>query len=164
MKSRRAFTLIELLVVIAISGKDSKEYWHGFTHPGKFEGVLPALWGDGGVTIYRVPLREFTLAHTVPEAAFPIQLNADDRKFFAYEAGVQIDMQGQRPAGGRYLNLSLPTRGNEAPDDSWIVGQVLNLNGRTYFNTVTRPASSTAGLPPLRRLALVFRRRRPTAS
>ena len=54
---------------IAISAKDSSEYWHGFTHPDKFEGLLPALWRDAGVTIYRVPLREFTLAHIVPESA-----------------------------------------------------------------------------------------------
>jgi hypothetical protein len=54
---------------IAISGKDSQEYWRAFGHPEKFEGVLPALWSEGGVTIYRVPLREFTLAHVVPEAA-----------------------------------------------------------------------------------------------
>jgi hypothetical protein len=54
---------------IAISAKDSKEYWHGFNHPEKFEGLLPALWRDSGITIYRVPLREFTLAHIVPEGA-----------------------------------------------------------------------------------------------
>jgi hypothetical protein len=59
---------------IAISAKDSKEYWHGFTHPDKFEGLLPALWRDGGVTIYRVPLREFTLAHIVPESALVRQI------------------------------------------------------------------------------------------
>ena len=54
---------------IAISGKDSQEYWRAFGHPEKFTGVLPALWSEGGVTIYRVPLREFTLAHIVPESA-----------------------------------------------------------------------------------------------
>jgi hypothetical protein len=55
--------------VIAISGKDSKEFWHGFTHPEKFEGRLPVVWQYGGVTLYRVPLREFALAHIVPESA-----------------------------------------------------------------------------------------------
>ena len=52
--------------MIAIGGKDSDEYWHAFVHPEKFNGVLPALWREGGVTMYRVPLREFTLAHIVP--------------------------------------------------------------------------------------------------
>jgi hypothetical protein len=55
--------------VAAISGKDSGEYWRPFTHPEKFDGVLPALWKESGVTMYRVPLREFTLAHIVPEGA-----------------------------------------------------------------------------------------------
>jgi hypothetical protein len=54
---------------IAISGRDSQEYWRAFGHPEKFAGVLPALWSEGGVVIYRVPLREFTLAHIVPEGA-----------------------------------------------------------------------------------------------
>ncbi|HXK02569.1 MAG TPA: hypothetical protein VMS37_09225 [Verrucomicrobiae bacterium] len=55
--------------VIAISGRESQEYWRAFGHPEKFDGVLPALWSEGGVTFYRVPLREFTLAHIVPEWA-----------------------------------------------------------------------------------------------
>jgi hypothetical protein len=54
---------------IAISGKNSQEYWKAFGHPEKFDGVLPVLWSEGGVNIYRVPLREFTLAHIVPENA-----------------------------------------------------------------------------------------------
>ncbi len=55
--------------VVAISGKESGEYWRPFTHPEKFDGVLPALWKESGVTMYRVPLREFGLAHMVPEGA-----------------------------------------------------------------------------------------------
>ena len=55
--------------VIAISSKTSKEYWHGFTHPEKFQSTLPVLWSEDGVTMYRVPLREFTLAHVVQESA-----------------------------------------------------------------------------------------------
>jgi hypothetical protein len=54
---------------IAVCGKDSESFWKAFSSPKKFEGVLPALWTSGGVTIYRVPLREFTLAHIVPESA-----------------------------------------------------------------------------------------------
>jgi hypothetical protein len=55
--------------LVAVSGKNSQEYWKSFAHPEKFDGVLPALWSEGGVNIYRVPLREFALAHTVPESA-----------------------------------------------------------------------------------------------
>jgi len=53
---------------IAIGGKESQEFWKAITHPEKFRD-LPALWTTGGVTIYRIPLREFTLAHQVPEGA-----------------------------------------------------------------------------------------------
>jgi hypothetical protein len=55
--------------VIAVSGKDSQEHWKAFTHPDKFEGVLPSLRREGGVTMYHVPLCEFTPAHVVPESA-----------------------------------------------------------------------------------------------
>jgi hypothetical protein len=55
--------------VVAIPARNSEEYWKGVTHPEKFEGVLPVLWQAGGVTMYRVPLRESSLAHTVPESA-----------------------------------------------------------------------------------------------
>jgi len=55
--------------VVAVTSKDSQEFWKAFTHPQKFDGVLPVLWSEGGVTMYRVPLREFTLAHVLPESA-----------------------------------------------------------------------------------------------
>jgi hypothetical protein len=55
--------------VVAIPGKNSDEYWKGFTHPETFEGVLPVVWQWRGVVMYRVPLREVTLAHIVPETA-----------------------------------------------------------------------------------------------
>ncbi len=53
---------------VGISGPDSKEYWHPFVHPRQFEGMLPVLWSEDGVTIYRVPVRETALAHVVPES------------------------------------------------------------------------------------------------
>ena len=57
------------VAVAAIPGKNSEEYWKGFAHPETFAGALPVLWQAGGVTMYRVPLREVSLAHTVPESA-----------------------------------------------------------------------------------------------
>src|SRR5262249_23673342 len=59
--------------LVAISGKNSQEYWKSFSHPEKFDGLLPVLWSQGGVNIYRVPLRESTLAHIVPETALVSQ-------------------------------------------------------------------------------------------
>jgi hypothetical protein len=54
---------------VAVSGPDSWEYWKPFSRPRKFEGVLPVLWSEHGVTIYRVPQRSNSLAHVIPQAA-----------------------------------------------------------------------------------------------
>jgi hypothetical protein len=54
---------------IAVSGPHSQELWKGFGHPKKFDGILPALWSEDDVTIYRVPLRSDSLAHVVPLSA-----------------------------------------------------------------------------------------------
>jgi hypothetical protein len=54
---------------IAVSGPNSQEFWKPFTHPAKFEGLLPVLWREDDVTIYRVPQRTVSLAHVVSEMA-----------------------------------------------------------------------------------------------
>ena len=53
---------------VGISNKESREYWKPFSHPAKFDGVLPVLWSQSGVTIYQITGRT-GLAHVVPEAA-----------------------------------------------------------------------------------------------
>jgi hypothetical protein len=54
---------------VAVSGPHSSEFWKAFQHPEKFEGVLPVLWREDDVTIYRVPQRFASLAHVIPESA-----------------------------------------------------------------------------------------------
>ena len=54
---------------IAVSGPNSQEYWKPFTHPAKFESLLPVLWRADDVTIYKVPQRTASLAHVVNETA-----------------------------------------------------------------------------------------------
>ncbi len=54
---------------IAVSGPNSAEFWKPFTHPDKFQDLLPVLWRDSGVTIYKVPRRTGSLAHVVSETA-----------------------------------------------------------------------------------------------
>jgi hypothetical protein len=54
---------------IAVSGPNSQEFWKAFTHPAKFDGLLPVLWRQDDVTIYRVPQRTASLAHVVNETA-----------------------------------------------------------------------------------------------
>ena len=54
---------------IAVSDHNSMEFWQPYIHPHKFEGMLPALWSEGGVTFYRIPQRTASLAHVIPEGA-----------------------------------------------------------------------------------------------
>lgn len=54
---------------IAVNGPDSKEFWQPYARPHKFDGVLPALWSESGVTIYRIPQRSPSLAHVIPASA-----------------------------------------------------------------------------------------------
>jgi hypothetical protein len=54
---------------IAVSGPKSQEYWKPFSHPAKFDGLLPVLWSDADVTVYQVPQRTPSLAHVVTEAS-----------------------------------------------------------------------------------------------
>ncbi|MGI8741876.1 MAG: hypothetical protein ACR2NN_04780 [Bryobacteraceae bacterium] len=54
---------------IAVSGPKSQEFWKGFTHPAKFDGVLPLLWRADDVSIYQVSQPSNSLAHVVPQAA-----------------------------------------------------------------------------------------------
>lgn len=55
---------------VAISGPKSQETWKPYAHPGKFDGVLPLLWRQDDVAIYRVPQRTASLAHVLPRQAF----------------------------------------------------------------------------------------------
>jgi hypothetical protein len=54
---------------IAVGGPHSQEFWKPYAHPAKFDGVLPTLWREDDVTIYRIPQRSSSLAHVVPRSA-----------------------------------------------------------------------------------------------
>jgi hypothetical protein len=54
---------------VGVSSLQSAEYWKGFKHPDKFEGLLPVLWRSDGVTLYRVPVERPSLAHVIPSSA-----------------------------------------------------------------------------------------------
>jgi hypothetical protein len=55
-----------------ISSPDSQEYWKGFSQPEKFDGLLPVLWRESGVTMYKIPQRTSSMAHVVPESALVV--------------------------------------------------------------------------------------------
>jgi len=54
---------------VTVSGPESAEFWKPYADPKKFEPLLPVLWREGGVTIYRVPQRTASLAHVIPHSA-----------------------------------------------------------------------------------------------
>ncbi len=54
---------------ITMAGPQSPEFWKPYSHPAKFEGLLPVLWREQDTTIYEVPARSRSLAHVVPSAA-----------------------------------------------------------------------------------------------
>jgi hypothetical protein len=54
---------------VAVTGPNSPEFWKPYAHPRKFEGLLPVLWRQDDVTVYRLPQRSASLAHVVPRSA-----------------------------------------------------------------------------------------------
>ncbi len=54
---------------ITVPGPNSRESYHPYKKPHKFDGVLPVLWHEEDDTIYAVPQRSKSLAHVVPDAA-----------------------------------------------------------------------------------------------
>jgi hypothetical protein len=54
---------------ITIPGPNSRESYHPYRNPHKFDGVLPVLWHEEDDTIFAVPQRSKSLAHVVPDAA-----------------------------------------------------------------------------------------------
>jgi hypothetical protein len=70
----------------------------------------------------------------VAEADFPIQLTAQQRQFFKFSGGLQIDLGGQIPTV--YLNVSLPLSGGETVDDQWIVALASQYAGQPLLQSV----------------------------
>jgi hypothetical protein len=52
--------------MVGVSAPSSAEYFKAFRNPDKFEGLLPVIWREDGVTFYRVPGVSETLAHVIP--------------------------------------------------------------------------------------------------
>jgi hypothetical protein len=54
---------------VTVPGPKSREEFHPFRNPRKFDGVLPLLWHDEDDSIYGVPARSKSLAHVIPADA-----------------------------------------------------------------------------------------------
>jgi len=71
---------------VVVSGPKSEEFWKPFAHPAEFERLLPVLWREDDVTIYRIPQRTASLAHVVPEAAIVTSTPRNARDIGAIES------------------------------------------------------------------------------
>ena len=86
--------------------------------------VFPGTFPDGAVVTVK----------PVPEAEFPFSLTADQAAIFSYAAGFTLDFGGASPT--RYLNVSVPARPEDKPDDQWIIGQTVTVDGETRLSMV----------------------------
>ena len=83
-----------------VFGSRSEEFWKPYAHPTKFEGLLPVLWREDDVTIYRIPQRTASLAHVVPESAIVLRKPGGARDIGALEAyGAALDDPALPAAG-----------------------------------------------------------------
>ncbi len=98
---------------VAVAGKDSQEYWKPYLHPNKFNGLLPALWREDDVTVYRIPQRSASLAHVIPEAALvrpnPESVDAIEPYVAALDSealpGARFEWEGRNAMG---IRASIP--------------------------------------------------------
>jgi hypothetical protein len=103
---------------VVVPGPGSREFWKPFAHPEKFDGVLPSLGSEDGVTIYRVPQRSLSLAHVVPESALVMQ------------TPMQAPIQTPMPSAGTQLGRYKLDRYIAALDDAAFPEAPLQWQGR----------------------------------
>jgi hypothetical protein len=58
---------------VTVPAEKSREAYHPFAHPHKFDGVLPVLWHDDDDTIFAVPQRAASLAWVIPREALVVK-------------------------------------------------------------------------------------------
>ena len=94
--------------------------------------------GPGGVQV-DVPDDTFAAGAVVTVASVPVEslaalLSAEDRQRFELQAALKVDFGGAEPS--RYVNLSIPVRGDEPADSSWVVAQVLTIDGVQVLSAI----------------------------
>ncbi|MEN3337502.1 MAG: hypothetical protein V7647_1178, partial [Acidobacteriota bacterium] len=68
----------------------------------------------------------------VAESEFPVQLTFEQKVFFNYTGGFQLDLGGAAPS--TYLNVSIAARPDDTLVDRWVVGQVATVGGLSVLN------------------------------
>ncbi|HET7694175.1 MAG TPA: PKD domain-containing protein [Vicinamibacterales bacterium] len=91
---------------------------------GTFVEMKPGTFPDGALVTIR----------SIVEAAFPVQMDTEQKKVFGYAGGVQVDFNGAAPA--KYVNVGVAAAPGDAAADQWIVGQVVNAGGVQSLSVV----------------------------
>ena len=86
------------------------------------------------VPVGSLPAGTIVTIKAILESAFPVQLAEDQKQYFGYAGGVQVDFGGATPA--KYVNISVPAKSGDKPDDQWIVASVIDVAGQQVLNTV----------------------------
>jgi hypothetical protein len=71
---------------VVVSGPGSGETWKPYAHPAEFAKLLPVLWSEDDVTVYRIPQASPSLAHVVPENAIVLRTPSNTLDTAAIEA------------------------------------------------------------------------------
>ena len=123
---------------VTVCGPKSTEFWKPYAEPGKFEGLLPVLWREDDVTIYRVPQRNTSLAHVIPESAVargvPYQnlAPAELEKYVATLEDVRLPEAEMRWEGFRKIRIRTVANAGQAVSvqTSYHRGWHARANGR----------------------------------
>jgi hypothetical protein len=97
---------------VTVPGPRSDDNYRPFRNPQKFDGLLPLVWREADQSVYQVPLRSLSLAHTIPSSAVvtrrPIH-GLDTADVAAYVAALDDDsipaasLTWQNPEQGRIV-------------------------------------------------------------
>ena len=91
---------------------------------GTFVEMKPGTFPDGALVTVR----------SILEAAFPIQLDEEQKKFFGYAGGVQVDFNGATPTS--YVNVGVAAAPGDLATNQWLVTQAVTVGGRQALSVV----------------------------
>ncbi len=123
---------------VAVTGPGSREAYHPFLNPRKFEGVLPVLWREDDNTVYDLGRRQPSLAHVIPSAAVVQRPPVNGIDVGPLERYVSaMDAPEAPPAETRWVNrhelritTNAPQQSAVSIQVSWDAGWRATVNGQ----------------------------------
>ena len=133
------------LKIVDQAGNETLVDVPGFTRENP-DGSISGVVKDGGgringpngtavdVPAGSLPPGTIVTIKAILENDFPVQLAEDQKQYFDYSGGVQVDFGGVTPS--KYVNVSVPARAGDTPDDQWVVASVIDVAGQQVLNAV----------------------------